>query len=145
VKPLSVRIVVLLLGVTLEVSAASGYRILSACDDSAEVRANVSKDAEVKINFSITGSSACYSVTATVDGKQIRGYVLDGVLDAVLTFEKARIKASRDTLNAPPVPPAPSEAVPPAQIAAPSVKSTDDANAAKEAPKVKKAVEPLPI
>ena len=31
--------------------------------------------------FSIAGSPVCYSVTATVDGKAVRGYVLDLDLD----------------------------------------------------------------
>lgn len=118
-KLLAMRMTVLLLGIALEVSAASEYRILSDCDGSATVRANVSKDTQLEIHFAIAGAPTCYSVTATVDGKQVRGYVLDAGLDAILAFDKARRKVSRDTLEASQVLPQPA-----VQIADPGANST---------------------
>ena len=117
---LSVRIIVLLLGIVLEVSAASEYKILSGCDESAEVRALVLKDSPIEIHFSIAGFPTCYSVTATVDGKQVRGYVLNAGLDAVLAFDKAGTKTRRELLNAPPI-----LAPPLAQIPDPGAHSID--------------------
>lgn len=119
VKLLAVRMTVLLLGIAFEVSAASEYKILSECDESANVRANISKDTRLEIHFAIAGAPTCYSVTATVDGKQVRGYVLDAGLDAILAFDKARMKVSRDTFEAPQVLPQPS-----VQIADPGMNSS---------------------
>jgi hypothetical protein len=107
------KLIVLLLGITLELSAVSEVRILSECDEAAEVRANVAKDAEVKVHSSVSSGSPCYSVTATVDGKQVHGYVTDDGLDAVGAFEKARIQSLREALSVAPVPPAPAAVTPP--------------------------------
>jgi hypothetical protein len=148
-KPLSVRSAVLLFGIAFQISAAPDYRILSECDPSATVRASLAKEAQVDVHFAIAGASTCYSVTATVDGKQVRGYVIGTDLDAVLAFEKARIQATRDGINASPVIPQPDP-----QPAAPSVKATDadkpaeakPAEAAKpvqDAPKRKEPLAPL--
>ena len=136
-KSLTVRTIVLLLGVALEVSAGSAYRILSECDESAEVRGNISQDARIEIHFAIMGSSTCYSVTAIVDGKQVRGYVIDAGLDAVLAFEKARIKTSRDALNALSVVPQPAAQVVdhPVVNSAGGKTSVDSGKPVKELPK----------
>ena len=107
-------------------SAAEQYPILSECDPSADVRARVSQDASLEIHYSISGAPACYSVTALVDGKQIRGYLLDGPLDAIREFEKARTETEREAFRANPMPPPPPPAPP---IAVP------DSPAAKTAPK----------
>jgi hypothetical protein len=126
VKLLPVQALVLLLGVALDVSAASEYRILSDCDPSADIRATISKDAKLQIHFALAGASTCYSVTATVDGKQVRGYVLNGDLDAVLEFDKARLKVSREALNAPQVvPPTPAPISTPAAAASDGKKPAD--------------------
>lgn len=144
-NPLSLRIIVLLLGIALEVSAAE-YRILSGCEDSAEVRANISKDAEIEIHFSIagSGSSTCYSVTATLDGKRVRGYVLNANLDAVRAFEQSRIKNTQEEIHdALPVVRQPS--VPIADLGVNSTdakKSVDAEPRGKQVPKVKAPVEP---
>jgi hypothetical protein len=135
--------IVLLLGMTLNTFAASEIRILSECDEAAEVRAHVAKDAPVEVRSSISAGSPCYSVSAAIDGKQINGYVIDDGLDAVAAFEKAKNQSLRDALSAPPVVPAPPPA-PPAPASAPDAKagaaessSVGAAAAPKEAPKSK--------
>jgi hypothetical protein len=72
------------------------YALLSECDSSAEVLAQISKDSPLDIRFAIGGSPTCYSVTATVGGKQIRGYVIAPGLDAIAAFERARAEYERE-------------------------------------------------
>lgn len=121
VNLLAVRIIVLFIGIAFGVSAAPEYRILSECDASATVRANISKETQLQIHFAIAGAPTCYSVTATVDGKQVRGYVLNAGLDAIVAFDKSRMKVSRDAFEA-------QQALPqtPAKIADPGSKATDE-------------------
>jgi len=127
--------IVLLLVIALQASAASGFRIVSACDESAEVRANIPKDAQLKIHSSVGGGSPCYSVTATVEGKQIQGYVTDSSLDAVVAFEKANAEFSRKALSATPAPPSPAAVAPLAQSAPSASTAPDAAKPVKEVPK----------
>jgi hypothetical protein len=81
----------------------AGYRIYSACDEHADVRAEIQKDTPLRVQFSIAGGSVCYSVTATVGGKTVRGYVLDGTLDAVRGFDSARAKNDRESFENTPI------------------------------------------
>jgi hypothetical protein len=134
------KLIVLLLGITLELSAASGIRILSECDGSAEVKATIAKDAEVKVLSSFSNGSPCFSVVATVDGKHVRGYVIDSDLDAVVAFEKARIDSLKQAMSAPPVVPPPP--APPAAVASPSAPAAPEP--AKE-PAPEKPKKPAPI
>jgi hypothetical protein len=138
------RMIVLLLGITLEASAASGFRILSECDEAAEVRAHIAKDAQVEIHSSVSGGSPCYSVTATVEGKQIHGYVIDSGLDAVLAFEKAKTQSLREALSAAPVPPSPPATTPPPPPAQSTTSGSNAADAAKPAKEVPKS-KPTPV
>ena len=141
VKPLSARTIILVLGMALEASAASQYKLLSSCDESSEVRGLISKDSQITIHFAIASAVNCYSVTATVEGKQVRGYVLDPKLDGVVAFEKAGIEARRNIIDAPPV-----SLRPPEQIPDPAVSSTNKPveapEPAKIAPKRKIDVQP---
>ena len=127
--------IVFLLVIALQASAAAGFRIVSACDEFAEVRANIPKDAPLQIHSSIGGGSPCYSVTATVEGKQVQGYVTDSNLDAVLAFERANAEFSRKALSAPLAPPTPPAAAPPTQSAPPPSTAADAAKPVKEVPK----------
>jgi hypothetical protein len=133
-----------MLGVALDVSAASQYKILSECDPSSEVRALIAKDAPLAVHFAIASATTCYSVTATVDGKPVRGYVLDPGLDGVLAFEKAVSQARQNLIEAPQVLPPP---VAPAtdSVAGPTdTKKSPDAPepvTPKEAPKPKAKIE----
>jgi hypothetical protein len=81
----------------------AGYRIYSGCDEQEDVRAEIQKDTPLTVQFSIAGSSACYSVTANLDGKTVHGYVLDSALDAVQSFDKARAKNDRESFKNIPV------------------------------------------
>ena len=104
-----------LIGLAMQAPPAPHYRILSECDPSAEVRAEIQQNTPMAIGFSIAGSPACYSVTATVGGKQIHGYVLDRSLDAIQAFDKARVADEREAFSRPPVPAPPP--APPAETA----------------------------
>ncbi len=105
-----VRTTVLLLGIALQVSGATQYKILSECDPSSEVRGLIAKDSQIKIHYAIASATTCYSVTSTVEGKQVRGYVMSPELDGVLAFDKSASKSRREIGDTPPpVPPAPVE------------------------------------
>ena len=96
---------------------APSYRIFSACDEFSEVRAEITTATPVRIQFSIAGGSTCYLVTAIIDGKELRGYVLDPTLDAVAAFEMARAKDERESFDrrqAAVTPPAKTPDAPPA-------------------------------
>jgi hypothetical protein len=142
-KSLLMRNIVLILSLGLDVSAASEYKILSGCDDAGEVRARVSKDSQINIHFSIAGYTTCYSVTVTVDGKQVQGYVLNAGLDAVREFEQARIKTTRDSFNAQVILPQPSVPISDSTVTSTDAQKSVDAELpVKEVPKIKVPVEP---
>lgn len=103
-------IVAFLIGITLQVSEAPRERILSACDKSAGVLAEVASNAAVEVRYSVAGTLTCYSVSVTVEGKQVRGFVLDRGLAAVQLFEKARVENERETFRVAPLPSSPSSA-----------------------------------
>jgi hypothetical protein len=125
-----------LLGIfALPVFAASSGKILSECDEAAEVRATVAQDAALEIRSSVSGGTPCYSVTAMVDGKKVQGYVTDPGLNAVVAFEKARFDSLRAAMSAPPVQPVP----PPPPAPAPTV-----AAPAPQAPAAPPAAPPAP-
>lgn len=131
--------IVLLLVAGIQASAASGFRIVSACDESAELRANIQKDSQLKIHSSVGGGPPCYAVTATIDGKQVDGYVIDSSLDAVVAFEKANAEFSRKALSVMPAPPSPPAVVPPPPPPAPpGSHAADMPRPAKEVPKAHK-------
>ncbi len=135
------KLAVLWLGITLGLSAASEIPILSDCDEGAEVRAKVAKDADIKIRSSISSGSPCFAVTATVDGKTVQGYVTDASLDAVSVFEKERIELLRAVLTARPImPPPPPPAAPPARNK-PEAKSPETA----PAPEAARTTPPPPL
>jgi hypothetical protein len=81
------------------VAEGAGYRIYSACDENADVRAEVQKDTPLTVQFSIAGGAVCYSVTAMVNGQAVRGYVLDRTLEPVRVFEDARVKNNRESFE----------------------------------------------
>jgi hypothetical protein len=86
---------------------APRYRILSECDpEAAEVRAEPAKNSRLEVRYAIPGSPTCYSVTGSVDGTQVSGYILGRGLDAVEAFESRRAAAERAAFRAaaPPVP-----------------------------------------
>lgn len=124
------KLAVLWLGITMGLSAASEIPILSDCEQGAEVLAKVAKDADVKVRSSVSSGSACFTVTATVDGKPVQGYVTDANLDAVGVFEKERVELLRVVLSAPPIVPSappPPAAAPPPPATKPDVKPPEAA------------------
>jgi hypothetical protein len=114
------------------------YKIVSECDPGSSVRGEIAQDTPLKIHFAITGAPACYSVTATIDGKEIKGYLLDGGPDAVREFEKSRADVEREAFRAIPVPspPPPPPAAPKPADAAPG--PTAPADTSKAVPKPRK-------
>lgn len=128
------QMIVPLLVFALEASAASEFRILSACDESAELRVNIQQDTQLQIHSSVSGGSLCYSVTATVEGKQVHGYVIDGRLDSVVAFEKEKTKFLRSTLSVPLGSPSPPNVTPQAQSETLHATEVDTAKPAKEVP-----------
>jgi hypothetical protein len=97
------KLIVLLLGITLELSAASGVPVLGSCYASADVKATIAKNAEVQVLSSRSDGDSCFAITANVDGKQVRGYVVGVELDAVQAFEQARVDLLRAFMTAPPM------------------------------------------
>ena len=120
---------------------SDGYRIFSACDEHEDVRAEIQKDTPLRVEFSIAGGSVCYSVTATVGGNTVRGYVLNGTLDAVQAFDRARAKNDRESfVNTPIV-----SVRPPAIESSPSEKPpTAKQSTVKADPKPEKKLPPPP-
>ena len=95
-------IALLLTAVALEAKQpGQRYRILSECDAAAEVRADVPLSTKLEIRYSIAGTSTCYSVAATVGGKQVRGYVFERDLAAVRAFESQRAADEEAAFRAP--------------------------------------------
>ncbi|MEO8051315.1 MAG: hypothetical protein ABI833_12940 [Acidobacteriota bacterium] len=113
---------------------------MSECDASANVRANISKDTPLQIRYAIAGAPNCYSATAIVDGKQVRGYVLHSDMDAILEFDRARIKVTRETFDAPRAIPQPS-----AQTTDPGVSGKKEAEVEKAADAKKPAGAQEPV
>jgi hypothetical protein len=78
-----------------------------------------------------------------VEGKQVRGYVLDPNLDGIVAFEKAGIEARRNIIDAPPVSLPPPEQIPdPAMSSSGTKKPEEIPEPAKVAPKRKIDVQP---
>jgi len=109
------------------------YALLSECDSSAEVLAQIPQDTPLEIRFAIGGSPTCYSVTATVGGKKLRGWVTARGLDAIAAFDKARAEYEREAWR-------PVVVAPPAPAPAPA---PPQAVAAKEDPKASKTAKPV--
>jgi hypothetical protein len=125
-----VKTILVLIGMAVNLSAAAQYKILSECDPSSEVRALIAQDSPLAVHFAIASATTCYSVTANVDGKLVRGYVLEPGLDGVLAFEKAVSQARQNLIEVAPVPE-------PSATAADPKKSPDTPEPVKEAPKGK--------
>ena len=66
--------------------------------------ANISQGDNVRVRSSVAGETqTCYGVTAIIDGKPIKGYILGKTLPAVLEFERQR-SAAAPIGEAPPPP-----------------------------------------
>ena len=95
-----------------------GALLLESCEEPERVVATVT---DVQVRSSLAGGAqACYAVTAMVDGKAVRGYVLGESLPAIDAFNRDR-----------PAPPPP----PPPPVEAPKEVTSTPQAASKEAPK----------
>jgi peroxiredoxin len=99
---------------------SAGLPLLGSCDDANDVKATIQKSDTVRIRFSMAGSGQeCYSVSASVDGRVLDGYLLGADHPAIAEFERMRSRQPAIMPYVPPPPPPP-EAEKPAAAAAPS-------------------------
>lgn len=69
----------------------AGVPLTEDCSSSSKVLADLPANAPVQVRGSITGDEAtCYSVTAVLNGKPVKGYVQGNGLLAVAEFERRR-------------------------------------------------------
>jgi peroxiredoxin len=93
--------------------------LLASCSDVTGVKATIQKSDAVRVRFSMAGSGQdCYSVSASVDGRQVDGYLLGAEHPAIAEFERMRSRQPAIMPYVPPPPPPP-EAEKPAAVAAP--------------------------
>jgi hypothetical protein len=115
------NLIAILMGLAADAPVVSATPVLSECDAHASALSSVALNAPLDVHYAIENAPTCYSVTLTVAGKPVRGFVLNRKLDAVIAFEKSRVDAEREAFSRPiPMPVNPS-APPPA----PSVKETE--------------------
>jgi hypothetical protein len=99
---------------------AAGISLVDDCSDSATVLATLAASAPVEVRSSIAGNAkVCYSVTAVLDGKPVRGYVQGNELTAVVEFERQR--AANTAASMVTATPAPAAVAPETPSAVPAV------------------------
>jgi hypothetical protein len=117
------HLIALMIGVALQTPAPASIAVMSECDASSDVVAQAPRDAAFEVHYSIAGAPTCYLVTGTLQGKPVRGFVLDRQIDSVVAFEKSRVQTEQTAFKAPPLIEAPA---PPAD----PVKTADSAKTA---------------
>jgi hypothetical protein len=111
---------VALLALLPAAAQAAGISLVDDCSDSATVLATLSASAPVEVRSAIAGNAkACYSVTAVIDGKPVRGYVQGNELAAVVEFERQRAANAAASMVI--AAPAPAAVAPEAPAAVPAV------------------------
>jgi hypothetical protein len=122
----------LILGFAIQAPAPASVPVLSFCDATAAVIAQAPREVAMKVHFAIAGSPTCYLATMTIDGREVRGYVLDRRLDAVIAFERSRVATEQAAFKAPQyiAPPDPPAAAPAVAVA----KAPEEKKQAKKAP-----------
>ena len=61
----------------------------SSCEADASTVAKLAAGTEVTLGFALSGQGeACYKVTATVDGKELRGYLAASAMQDLESFEQ---------------------------------------------------------
>ena len=117
-------------------AAPANVQVLSDCDTSADVVAQVPRSEDMHVIYSIAGAPTCYLVTFKAGSKTMQGFVFDRKLEAVTAFEHSRVEAERDAFSKPiPVPASPSAAPAPSEQAK-TVEAKVEKKPAKPAPKV---------
>lgn len=96
-----------------------GIPLVEDCSESAPVLTTLSKNAPVEVRSSVAGyAKTCYAVTAVVNGKSVKGYVLGDGLSAIAEFERQMAAVAASMEDVAPAP-APAPAVAPAPKAPP--------------------------
>src|SRR5271154_1475786 len=73
----------------------------SGCESEASVVASLPAGTPVEVRFRLSDGSDCFKVAATIDGKDVLGYVPASALTGLERYEKERASAaSVDTLRA---------------------------------------------
>lgn len=83
------------------------YSLLASCSKTAQVLAKLHRDAALRVSSALSqAGGTCYSVTASLDGRPVHGYVFDEELAAIAEFRGQITDLSQRTRPAPPAPPA---------------------------------------
>ncbi len=73
--------------------------LLASCDTSGRPVATLAEGQRVRFRFALSGSSSgCYSVSADVEGREIRGYIRKDAVSGLEEFEQQRRDASHHQL-----------------------------------------------
>jgi len=79
----------------LQAPAPQAVPLLEDCSEPQHALATIKPGDSVRVRTSRAGDAqTCYGVTAVIDGKPIKGYVLGNALPAVAEFERQRSAAS---------------------------------------------------
>jgi peroxiredoxin len=98
-------------------AAAADLALLASCSSDAEKIATIQSSDPLQVGYSMAGESQmCYSVTVTVNGKAVKGYVLGAAHPTIAEFERE----ARTHVPEIPPPPPPLPAAPTAQATAPA-------------------------
>lgn len=95
------NLIAFMAALALQGAAPLPVAVLTECDASSDVAAHVPKDAAMDVHYSIAGAPTCYLVTVTIQGKTLKGYVVDREADAVVAFEKSRVESEQAAFKAP--------------------------------------------
>jgi hypothetical protein len=91
-----------MMGLAWQGALTPGVAIRSGCDAGSDVVAQIPLDAKLDVHFAIDNGPTCYRVTlSSAQGGTVRGYVLDRHIDAVIAFEKSRVRNEKNAFNAP--------------------------------------------
>ena len=83
----------------------AGIPLLDDCSDSAVALGSLAPAARVEVRSAVAGyAKTCYAVTAAVDGKSVKGYVLGNDLAAVADFERERAAVAASIADVAPAP-----------------------------------------
>jgi peroxiredoxin len=114
-------ICLLLLGVAQ--ATAADFPILEECSAQAPVRATIAAGDPLQVHFGVDQDEGrCYSVTATKNGQNVKGYLMGADHPAVVMFLKRREEVATQRVGPPPPPsppPPPAPAVPPEPVEPP--------------------------
>lgn len=72
---------------------ADATALRSGCDSEDEIVATLPKGTAVEVRFRLSDGSDCFKVAATIDGKDVLGYLPGSALSGVEQFDQARSSA----------------------------------------------------